>query len=113
MGLSAAPTSATDLVSALPQKDLGRLQIIDLEGEMPIPSRRLVTPWHCLNTQQVELLSVSEIVPAPAKIEIWSPQGLQSKHIFIETARPLKIGDKYSGMVEPGNLYWHHFTHFR
>lgn len=113
MWLAAATASTTDLAPALPQKRLGRLQIVDLEREMPIPSRRLVMPRHCLNAQQVELLSVSEIVPAPAKIETWSPQGLQSKHIFIEAARPLKIGDKYSGVVESGNLYWHHFTHFR
>ncbi len=62
------------------------------QGEMPVVPRRIVMSRYLLDTHQVQLLSVVQVVPPASKTQIRTRQRREPEHSFVKSDRPFQVG---------------------
>jgi hypothetical protein len=98
--IAGAAASVIDINPHLAQLPLSLSKITHIESNVTIVARGISVTRHQLNTHQMQLVTVAQVVPPSLEAEFGAGQWAQAEHIFVKIGRSCDIGDEKSRVME-------------
>src|SRR5215470_8345833 len=110
--IARAAAAVADRDAHLAQLSFCRLNVGNAERDVAVVARRVGVAGHVVDTHQVKLLPIAQIVPASRETQIGTRQGFQSERAFVKARRAFDVGHEKSGVMKTGDGYRHNYSPF-